>query len=279
LGPNGCGKTTLLRCLLGLVQPDDGRVHLGTGVKIGYFDQQLAELDHNAQAVDAIRPQRKEFNEQRRRDLLARFGLVGDTALQAVGNLSGGEQCRAALARLAAAEANLLVLDEPTNHLDLWARDALEESLICFEGTVLFVSHDRYFVNRVADHLLVVEEDRLWVIEGNYETYQHMMSRRPSASAEGTEKPESAIRGKGNAKADSPAKRKKRRFSYRKVADLEEDIFAGEAHLQDLHDQLAQGDTHRDGDRVRRIQAEIAQQKEAIAVLYEHWEEATELNW
>lgn len=279
LGPNGCGKTTLLRCLLGLIQPDEGRVHLGTGVKIGYFDQQLAELDQDMQAVDAIRPRRKEFNQQQRRDLLARFGLVGDTALQAVGNLSGGEQCRAALARLAADEANLLVLDEPTNHLDLWARDALEESLISFEGTVLFVSHDRYFVNRVADHLLIIEEGRHRVIEGNYETYQHLVSRRSSASGEGTEKPRSAVPKKRNAKADPSSKPKKRRFSYRKVADLEEDIFAREARLEDLHDQLAQGDTHRDGDLVREIQADIVQQKEAIAALYEHWEEATDLNW
>ncbi len=98
-----------------------------------------------------------QLNEQQRRDLLARFGLTGDTALQTVGSLSGGERCRAALARLAGAEANFLVLDEPTNHLDLWARDALEKAIAQFDGTVLFVSHDRYFVNRVADHLLVIE--------------------------------------------------------------------------------------------------------------------------
>ena len=94
------------------------------------------------------------MNQQQRRNLLAAFGLTGDRALQTVGSLSGGERCRAALARLAAADANFLVLDEPTNHLDLWARDALEKALTQFDGTVLFVSHDRYFVNRVADHML-----------------------------------------------------------------------------------------------------------------------------
>ena len=97
------------------------------------------------------------LNLEQRRDLLARFGITGDTALQKVGRLSGGERSRAALARLAAADANFLVLDEPTNHLDLWARDALEQALTAFDGTVLFVSHDRYFVNRVADHLIVFE--------------------------------------------------------------------------------------------------------------------------
>ena len=159
------GKTTFvllaILCLLGLVEPDRGNVHTGTGVEVGYFDQQLAELDDRTPVVEAVRPPRKEFNEQQRRDLLARFGLIGDTSLQDVGSLSGGERCRAALARLAAADANLLVLDEPTNHLDLWARDALERSLTAFKGTVLFVSHDRFFVNRVADHLLVVEPGRV----------------------------------------------------------------------------------------------------------------------
>jgi ATP-binding cassette, subfamily F, member 3 len=167
LGPNGSGKTTLLRCLLGLEQPDQGSIQIGQGVVVGYFDQHLAQLGDETAVVDAIRPSHKQFVEQQRRNLLARFGVTGDTALQRVRSLSGGERCRAALARLAASDANFLVLDEPTNHLDLWARDALEEALNQFEGTVLFVSHDRYFVDRVADHLLIVEKDRVRVIEGD----------------------------------------------------------------------------------------------------------------
>ncbi|MGA2799571.1 MAG: ABC-F family ATP-binding cassette domain-containing protein, partial [Thermoguttaceae bacterium] len=157
LGPNGCGKTTLLRCLLGLEQPDKGSITLGQGLAAGYFDQQLAALDDDAAVVDAIRPERKQLVAQQRRDLLARFGITGDTALQKVSSLSGGERCRAALARLSADDANFLVLDEPTNHLDIWARDALERAIKNFDGTVLLVSHDRYFLNRAADHLLVFE--------------------------------------------------------------------------------------------------------------------------
>ena len=170
LGPNGCGKTTLLGCLLGLMPPDDGQASVAAGVTVGYFDQQLADFDENLPLVDAVRPKRKQLGEQQRRDLLARFGLTGETALQTVGSLSGGQRCRAALARLAAAEANFLVLDEPTNHLDLWAREALEKALLKFDGTVLFVSHDRYFVNRVADHLLVIEPGRVRIVEGNYDS-------------------------------------------------------------------------------------------------------------
>jgi len=281
LGPNGCGKTTLLRCLLGLARPDRGRANLGHGVEIGYFDQQLAELDDRQPAAEAIRPRQGEFDQQQRRDLLARFGLTGDTAMQAVGSLSGGERCRVALARLAAAKANLLVLDEPTNHLDLWARDALERALVSFEGTALLVSHDRYFVNRVADHLLVFESDSVRVVEGNYRTYQYMVGRRPPGPAA------AQTSGPGVSRSASPATASekpprlpaKRRFPYRKVADLEEEIFQRESRLEELQWQLAQGDTHRDGDLVRRIKAEVAQQQQALTTLYEHWEEATELNW
>jgi ATP-binding cassette subfamily F protein 3 len=164
LGPNGSGKTTLLKCLLGRLQADEGRAMFGTGVKAGYFDQLLDCLPEDALVVDAIRPDHKEFVEGQRRDMLARFGITGDMVFQSVHSLSGGERNRTALAMLAASDANFLVLDEPTNHLDLWSRQSLEKSLLSFEGTVLFVSHDRYFLNQVADHLLVVEPGRLVVI-------------------------------------------------------------------------------------------------------------------
>jgi ATP-binding cassette subfamily F protein 3 len=282
LGANGCGKTTLLACLLGRVAPDRGEAHLGHGVEVGYFDQQLAELDDHTPVVEAVRPRMKQVVEQQRRDLLARFGVTGDTVLQEVGSLSGGERCRAALARLAATEANLLVLDEPTNHLDLWALDALQRALNRFEGTVLFVSHDRYFVNRVADHLLVFESGQVRVIEGNYETYQHLLGRGRAEAASGQPEQSGRCEPGGDtppAGQSPPRTRTKRRFPYRKVADLEEEIFQRETSLEELHQELAQGDTHRDGDRVRRIKAEIARQKEALRTLYEHWEEAAELNW
>src|SRR5204863_8886573 len=113
--------------------------------------------------------------EQAMRDLLGRFGLVGDQVYQRVDQLSGGERSRAALARLVAQGVNVLVLDEPTNHLDLWACDALEQALLDFEGTAIVVSHDRYFLNRVVDVLLVLEgQGRVQVIYGNYETYERM---------------------------------------------------------------------------------------------------------
>jgi ATP-binding cassette subfamily F protein 3 len=297
LGPNGSGKTTLLGCLLGLETPDAGQAELGQGVVLGYFDQHLAGLDDQAAVAEAIRPGHKQLDDRQRRGLLARFGITGDTALQKVGSLSGGERCRAALARLAAADANFLVLDEPTNHLDLWARDALEQALAAFDGTVLVVSHDRYFVNRVVDHLLILQDGRIRVIEGNYQTYQLLLGRANHESgspAEQTESagnrrggrgdahPEGTRRGRGvpavpAAAASKP--RRKRRFPYRKVADLEAEIAQRERRVAQLHAELGKEATLRDGDCVRRIRAEIAQEQEVLRTLYEHWEEAMELNW
>ena len=307
LGPNGCGKSTLLRCLLGEEQPDAGVVQIGTGVSVGYFDQHLSGVADDDDVLDSIRPAHKQFLTQQRRDLLARFGITGDTALQKVGKLSGGERNRAALARLAAADANFLVLDEPTNHLDLWARDALEQALTTFDGSVLFVSHDRYFVNRVADHLIVFEPGGVRVIEGNYEAYQlflqsksaapHRNSPRPAASAAGGktacqlafEAGAARTAGKGGVAAArkdagggetaTAQRNKKRRFPYRKLADIEGEIFQRESRIEQINEELSDQATFRDGGRVRALKQELADQQSALKKLYEHWEEASEMNW
>ncbi|MGD0518899.1 MAG: ABC-F family ATP-binding cassette domain-containing protein, partial [Thermoguttaceae bacterium] len=292
LGPNGCGKTTLLRCLLGLERPDSGSIVLGQGLAAGYFDQQLAALDDDAAVVDAVRPARKQLVTQQRRDLLARFGITGDTALQKVSSLSGGERCRAALARLSADEANFMVLDEPTNHLDIWARNALERAIKNFDGTVLLVSHDRYFLNQVADHLLVFEPDRVRVIEGNYDEYQLQLRRKPDeipGKAGGKDRPKSGKAGQKSEKTSQKSVKsskksakksgKKRRFPFRKVSDLEDEIFIRETLVQEFQKELAQPETLRNGERVRSITAKIAEEQEELKTLYEHWNESTELNW
>ncbi len=290
-GPNGCGKTTLLRCLLERIPPDRGQIKLGQGVTIGYFDQQQTELDEEMAVVDAIRPKHKQMNTQERRNLLAAFGLTGDTALQTVGSLSGGERCRVALARLAASDANFLVLDEPTNHLDLWARDALEKAIGEFDGTVLFVSHDRYFVNRVADHMLALDSDRVRTIEGNYDTYQTVLGHSAvMGEDEGASKPvaqpsKSSSKSKksgGNTKKAADESKKqtpKRRFPYRKVADIEDEIFKRETTIQELQRELSLPHVVRDGERVRQIKLQLEEEQAATKSLYEHWEEATEKNW
>ncbi len=279
LGPNGTGKTTLLRCIVGQVAPDAGRVTLGVGVRVGYYDQLLSGLDERATVVEAVRPPGKEFTEPQRRSLLARFGLQGNQVFQTVDSLSGGERSRAALAQLSASDVNFLILDEPTNHLDLWACDSLERSLLEFDGTVLFVSHDRYFLNRVADHVLAVEQHRFRTIDGNYDTYLHLVKRglAGAETAPGQAAARQAVK-KPSTAADSRPGKPKRRFPYRKVSDIEAEIFEHETKLAAFQEELTSPEVLRDGRRVKEVQVAIAACQQALAPLYEHWEEASQLN-
>src|SRR5262249_39519324 len=169
MGPNGCGKTTLLRILLGEEEPTSGLVQRGHLVFPGYLDQHLALLDPVKSVMRAVWPDDDpEHTEQKMRALLGSFGLYGELVEQPVQQLSGGERSRAALAKLTVNGANLLILDEPTNHLDIWACDSLEEALKAYEGSAIVVSHDRYFLNRVADLLIVFADGTTEVVYGNY---------------------------------------------------------------------------------------------------------------
>ena len=276
LGANGCGKSTLLKCLLDHEPVDQGSVKIGEGVDIGYFDQNLSGVQDEQIAADAIRPSHKEMIDQERRDLLAMFGVVGDMALQKVNSLSGGERNRVALAFLAAQDANFLILDEPTNHLDLWARHSLEIALKQFDGTLLMVSHDRYFVNELCDHLIVFENDRVFVFEGKYEDYRYQFekSKKEEMAALAPFKKEKKQRAKSEGQ---PAKRK-RQFPYRKVADIEKDIKHHESRVEELHFELANPTVLRDESQVKNVKNELADVNESLQKLYEHWEEAVELN-
>ncbi len=282
LGPNGCGKTTLLKCLLGIEPLNSGRVTLGSGVKVGYFDQMLTGIDPEKEAVEAVRPDHKEFNTQERRDLLARFGITGDMVFQKVGSFSGGERNRTALAYLSALDANVLILDEPTNHLDLWARGALEAALKEFDGTVLFVSHDRYFLNQVATKLLVVEPGRFRVIDGNYETYLHFLKEGLAAdSRTGGNIAAAASAKSGDAKSGDtrPEKdRRKRKFPYKKAAEVEAEIHRHEGRIEELHALMGEEAVLRDGPRVKQLMEEVQSLQASLPQLYEHWEEAIEMN-
>jgi ATP-binding cassette subfamily F protein 3 len=283
MGPNGSGKTTLLRVLLGDEPPDTGTIKRGHQVDIGYYDQHLKLLPEDQPAMKAVWPDPDpEVNEQKIRDLLARFGITGDQVNQKVGAMSGGERSRVALARLVAAGVNLLILDEPTNHLDLWACEALEEALREFEGTVIVVSHDRYFLNRVVELLIVLEGDgRHQVIHGNYDTYEVIRAGQEAAKAEAAARkaaaaPRAAAAAPVN--AVSAKQKRKRKFPYRKVEDLEAAIAETETKLRDVEALLASPELYRDGERVKETTRTFEETKAQLQQLYEHWEEAVESN-
>ncbi|MBV8556279.1 MAG: hypothetical protein JO116_12010, partial [Planctomycetaceae bacterium] len=180
-----------------------------------------------------------------------------------------------ALARLSATGANLLIMDEPTNHLDIWSCEALERSIGEFEGTVLVVSHDRYFLNQVADRLIVVSGGRARVIEGDYETYQRLAQQGADAAAQA--KATAAAPSPAAKVPDTPEKRK-RKFPYRKSVDLEREIAEVEAQVAEIEDLLGQPATWRDPVKAVSTQQRHADLKRDLARLYEHWEEAVEFN-
>jgi ATP-binding cassette subfamily F protein 3 len=281
MGPNGSGKTTLLRVLLGEEEPDRGTVKRGHLVEFGYYDQQLQTLPQDKPVIRAVWPDADpNAEEQRMRDLLGRFGLTGDQVFQRVGELSGGEKSRAALAKLVAEGVNVLVLDEPTNHLDLWACDALERALLEFEGTAIVVSHDRYFLNRVVDLLLVLDgSGNVQVIHGNYDTYELMRAQQEAArtTTAAKNKPAEPVRPAAGDGATAKPKRK-RKYPYRKVDDIETEIAQVETELRELEEMLASPELYRDGERVKQATRSFEDAKGRLAQLYEHWEEAVELN-
>ena len=280
MGANGSGKTTLLRVLMGELEPDAGSVHRGHLVEFGYYDQHLSTLPEDLPVIRAVWPEPDpDINEQHMRDLLGRFGLTGEQVYQRVGDLSGGERSRAALARLVVLGVNVLVLDEPTNHLDLWACEALEQSLQEFDGTVIVVSHDRYFLNRAVDQLLVLEGGgHVQVIHGNYDTYERMRVLQESDRAATAKRKSPEPAESSTAPVQSAPKKRKRRFPYRKVEDLESEIAAAESRLRELEQLLASPELYRDGERVKETTAAFEESKRNLHHLYEHWEEAVELN-
>jgi ATP-binding cassette, subfamily F, member 3 len=276
LGPNGCGKTTLLRILLKEEQPDAGTVHHGARTQFGYFDQHLRLLADDDTVLRAVWPSPDpSITEQHMRNLLGRFGLSGDIVHQKVGALSGGERSRTALARLVAAGVNVLVLDEPTNHLDIWACEALEEALKEFEGTVIVVSHDRYFLNEVCGLLIVFEDGRAQVVFGNYDLYERLRAQQQAPRAESERQRAGPVVATPAATSKS---KHKRRFAYRKLEDLEAEIAECETTIRDLERALADGDLYRDAERVRQTMTAFEEAKVRLARLYEHWDEAAELN-
>jgi ATP-binding cassette subfamily F protein 3 len=279
-GSNGSGKTTLLRTLLGELSPDTGLVRLGTGVKVGYYDQQMSLIDPDSDAIEAVRPAGDlTVTPGTIRSLLARFGIRGEMVFRKVGMMSGGERSKVLLAKLAAQQVNLLVLDEPTNHLDLQARASLEDSLKRFTGTVMFVSHDRYFIDRVAQCVIVLEPERWRLYEGNYSRYIQFVESQgategPDSGSIDERSQEPRARESGQ---EQPSKRK-RKFPYRKVVDLEAEIAECEETVAKLKTDLADPDVHRDGERIKAATQAFEETQNRLEELYAHWEEAVELN-
>jgi ATP-binding cassette, subfamily F, member 3 len=282
LGENGTGKTTLLKTLAGRLQPLAGSVTPGHDVSIGYYDQELADLDPNRRAIDAVWDQHPEETEEEMRSYLARFAFRGDEVFAPISGLSGGEKGRLTLAVVMRQRHNLLLLDEPTNHLDLDSREALEESLDDFPGSIVYVSHDRAFIDRLATRVLDLRGGQAIPFDGNYsETAEARAERRKRPEAEATTvfSPPSPVLGpRPPSRARRPLSEKEKEVARRKrrIEALEEKIAAVEREIEAIETRLWEQGLELGPVESHRLASEKASRKEALERLVEEWAKLSE---
>jgi ATP-binding cassette subfamily F protein 3 len=269
IGPNGAGKTTLVETLLGIRDPVAGRIKLGHNVTTGYFSQHIAEMPEHLSVVDAMtRATNGHLNSTQSRTILGNFLFSQEEVDRKVAVLSGGERRRLALAALVAGGANLLMLDEPTNHLDVEAREALEEALDAYEGTVVLISHDRALIDAVATHTASIEDQRIVLRHGDYNDYLQALAERPAVPpppAPAKAKAKDTSRQRPAAPRQEPAKRRPSQRTQRLIRDLEQNIARLESEQAELEAALADpagaGDRARLGElgtRHQQVQEELA---------------------
>ncbi|MBI2865330.1 MAG: ABC-F family ATP-binding cassette domain-containing protein [Chloroflexi bacterium] len=266
-GPNGAGKSTLLRILAGIEEPSTGTLRLGHNAVVSYFAQLQAEaLNADNTVLDEVyQTAPSDTTLTAVRGLLGRFLLSGDDAFKRIGQLSGGERSRVALAKMLLRPANVLLLDEPTNHLDLGSIEALEEALSSFDGTVLLASHDRRFVDRVATKVLEVEDGKLTLYLGNYSYYRG--KKRALEAAKSAPAPPRAKQPTSNTQAAKSANGEARR----KAAELECQILALETRLVDIERDLSLPEVYQDTVRAEELSQEYAEAKEHVERLTAEW--------
>ncbi|HEY7036726.1 MAG TPA: ABC-F family ATP-binding cassette domain-containing protein [Thermomicrobiales bacterium] len=277
IGPNGSGKTTLLRTLTAELPVLKGRLELGTNVKIGYYAQAHEQLPSQGTPLATIL-HAEPMSEESARTYLGRFLFSGDDVYKQVESLSGGERSRLALALLLLQHANFLVLDEPTNHLDVSARENLEEMLAAFDGTILFVSHDRYFIDRIATRIWAIEEGTLKSYLGNYTDYQRHLGRRPDVATKDADRSKDVAPVKQEAATDqrpqqrTPAPDGKVQKS---LVQVEREIARLEGKLNELSDALTVAGIDSDVDAVARLGSEYERVQSELEDSYARWEELT----
>ncbi len=269
IGDNGTGKTTLLRCLTGEEKPDAGRIRWGTGVDIGYYDQHQAGLHAQKTVLDEVWDRFPRMEQYEVRGALGLFLFTGDDVFAPVSTLSGGERGRVALTELMLRKDNVLLLDEPTNHLDMDSREVLEDALTDFPGTILAVSHDRYFINRFANKVFVLEEQGIREYLGNYDSYFAKVSRDMDPDGETSGMTRTAM-DKEKKRSREEQQRLKERKEQLKQA--EEAISRAEKEAEELEKTLADPETYRDPETAAAKTRQYNQLKEGIDRLYSEWE-------
>ena len=269
IGDNGVGKSTLLKCLVHELKPDAGTIRLGAGVDIGYYDQHQAHLHDSKTVLDEVWDDFRRLDQTEVRGALGLFLFTGDDVLMPVHTLSGGEKGRVALTKLMLRKDNLLLLDEPTNHLDMDSREVLEDALADFPGTILAISHDRYFINRFATKVCVMESGGMKEYLGNYDDYFEKINRAQAPDGDTQGMTRTALE-----KERRRTREEEKRLKERKTAlqQAEEAVARAEQEAADLEAVLAAPETYQDAELAARLAKEYQQKKDEIDRLYQAWE-------
>ena len=267
LGANGSGKTTLLRILIGEEKADSGFFKFGANVKIGYFDQTLRGLNTSKSIIDEIRDEQKNMTMTEIRNALARFMFFGDDVYKKMCDLSGGEKARIALLKLMLTSSNVLLLDEPTNHLDIKSREALEEALSEFDGTLIMISHDRYFINKLASSIIRVSADGAKKFDGGYDDYCNKIILSNSDNKNFKEQ-EPKI---NDYKLRKEKESRKRKLST-KISKTEELINQNEIDIKNKEDEISNIEDASDYEQIIKLTQELELLKNESESLMLEWE-------
>ncbi|MYL55447.1 ATP-binding cassette domain-containing protein [Pontibacillus yanchengensis] len=280
VGPNGVGKTTLLKTITDFMQANHGSIQYGANVQIGYYDQEQARLQSKKEVLHELWDEYPNMDEKDVRTVLGNFLFTGEDVLKSVNSLSGGEKARLALAKLMLEKSNVLVLDEPTNHLDLDSKEVLESALMDYPGTILFVSHDRYFINKIATQILEMQGDSTTLYLGNYDYYvEKKEEEQEIAEFEQQSNPdlqEATSDNKLDYQQDKAQKREARR-RQRRIEEIEAEIVEHEAKIEENDDLLCQPDIYQDHEKSLELTEENNTCKQKIETLMEEWEQLQEV--
>lgn len=257
VGPNGIGKSTLLKILLGKAQKSSGEIKFGTNVNVGYYDQEQHNFDESKTIFQEISDTYPDMTNGEIRNVLASFVFMGDDVFKVISSLSGGEKGRVSLAKIMLSKANFLILDEPTNHLDIYSKEILESAVNNYEGTVLYVSHDRYFINKTALKVLEMSKEGITEYLGNYDYY---IEKKNTAQREealfgqketlSEEKTDSETKLSYQAQKEQQAKERKLKNQIKKI---ENEIEETEEKIQQLDEKLSQPEIATNADKAREI--------------------------
>ncbi|HLR35513.1 MAG TPA: ABC-F family ATP-binding cassette domain-containing protein [Tissierellales bacterium] len=267
IGKNGVGKTTLFKMILRKLKPSEGEIILGHNVNTGYFDQEQSNLDLNSTVVDLIWETNPDLNHYEIRTYLSKFLFIGDDIFKEVSELSGGERGRLSLLKLMLSNANFLLMDEPTNHLDIDSKEVLEEALQTYEGTVLIISHDRYFLNKVSNKIIEMSEDGITEYLGNYDYY---IAKKNEVIEEEEETEITKTQLKSKRKKER-VKREKIRKKKKEIESLETHISEKEELVKELNNILCNPNVYEQPEKIKELVKKRENTQKDLSNLYNKW--------